>query len=111
MSISKQLLQNKRSKRNGRSFRPATLVTVTADWARVDAEQLRTTISVVAATGGALRLGCSRDGGAFAVGIYGDGEQPYTLFVRPEENMEEFLQELEQTFWQLGNNNEVSELP
>ena len=44
-----------------------------ADWIRADAAQLQETIAAVAKTGGALRLGYSRDGGAYAIGVYGDG--------------------------------------
>lgn len=47
--------------------------------------------------GGALRFGYSRDGGAYAVGIYGDGE-PYTEFVRPGEDMDSFLEEVCELF-------------
>ena len=69
----------------------------TADYDRADAELLRAAISAAAGTGGALRFGYSRDGGAYAVGIYGDGE-PYTEFVRPSEDFSGFLRDVESLF-------------
>lgn len=64
-----------------------------ADWSNADAVGLRNAIAQAAKTGGALRFGYSRDGGAYAIGIYGDGE-PYTEFVRPSEDIDTFLEEV-----------------
>jgi len=61
-----------------------------ADWAGANAELIRSAICAAAFVGGAIRFGYSRDGGAYAVGIYGDGE-PYTEFVRPMEDLDDFL--------------------
>lgn len=61
-----------------------------ANWILVDAEMLQYTITAVAQKGGALRLGYTRDGGAYAIGIYGDGE-PYTEYVSPQEDVNEHL--------------------
>lgn len=69
----------------------------TADWATADATLLRTAIERASITGGAIRCGYSRDGGAYAIGIYGDGE-PYTEFVRPSEDVNEFLQKVIELF-------------
>ena len=44
--------------------------TETADWQAADAELVKRCISAAAKDGGALRFGYSRDGGAYAVGIY-----------------------------------------
>jgi hypothetical protein len=98
MSILKRQAENKKDDRKGRKFRPSTGVNPAASWERVDAEQLRSTIDAVSRAGGALRLGYTRDGGAYSVGVYGDGPEPYTLFVAPSDNMDEFLAELEQAF-------------
>lgn len=62
-----------------------------ADWATVDAELLRRAIAVVGHRGGALRLGYTRDGGSYAVGILGDGD-PYTEYVRPSDDMAAYLE-------------------
>lgn len=64
-----------------------------ADYGTIDAALLRSAIESVALSGGALRFGYTRDGGAYAVGIYGDGD-PYTEYVRPSEDFNEFLQEI-----------------
>jgi hypothetical protein len=99
MSIVKKLRDGKNRQTSGRTFRPSVEISVTADWGRVDAEQLRSTIDVMTQTGGALRCGVTRDGGAYSLGIYGDGPEPYTVYVRPNEDMTEILAELEQTFY------------
>lgn len=69
----------------------------TADWESADALTLQKAIATAARTGGALRFGYSRDGGAYAVGIYGDGE-PYTEFVKPSEDVTAFLVEVIELF-------------
>lgn len=68
-----------------------------ADWNTADGEQLRETIASVASVGGALRLGYSRDGGAYAIGVYGDGD-PYTLYVPPSEEIADVLAKIENAF-------------
>ena len=68
-----------------------------ANWMLVDAEQLRYAITAVAASGGALRIGYTRDGGAYAIGVYGDGE-PYTEYLRPSEDVSEYLEQLSKDF-------------
>jgi len=65
----------------------------TADWATADSALLTATIARITFTGGAIRFGYTSDGGAYAVGIYGDGE-PYTDYVRPDEDINEYLKEL-----------------
>jgi len=72
-----------------------------ADWAEVDAEALREAIASCAATGGALRLGYSRDGGAYAIGVYGDGD-PYTLYVPPSDDIDAKMVEIGNAFNNLG---------
>lgn len=94
----KRVLDSKRPKQKERKLRPTLQSFHAADWDRADAEQLKATIAAMGQYGGALRLGLTRDGGAYAVGIYGDGNDPYTLFVRPDEDLNEFLREIEQTF-------------
>jgi len=71
--------------------------TAAADWAACDAMALQRAIATVAATGGALRLGYTRDGGAYAVGVYGDGD-PYTEYVRPSEDISAYMMALAEDF-------------
>lgn len=72
-----------------------------ADWDIADAELIKAAIAAAATTGGALRFGYSRDKGAYAVGIY-DGGEPYTEFIRPAENIDQFLRQVEQHFLDLA---------
>lgn len=64
-----------------------------ADWATVDGTLLCSAVAAIARSGGAVRLGYTRDGGAYAVGIYGDGD-PFTEYVSPNEDMSEWLKGL-----------------
>jgi len=64
-----------------------------ADWANANPALLHRAICNVAATGGAIRFGYTRDGGAYAVGILGDGE-PYTTYFRPSEDLDAALEAL-----------------
>lgn len=50
-----------------------------ADWGGIEPELLQCLIERVTAQDGAVRFGYSRDGGAYSVGIYGDGK-PFTEF-------------------------------
>jgi hypothetical protein len=72
-----------------------------ADWSNCDAEILRECIAVVAKTGGALRLGYSRDGGAYAIGVYGDGD-PYTLYSPPDDDIDSIIVKITTAFGELG---------
>lgn len=68
-----------------------------ADWAAADPYALQMAVCAVAARGGALRLGYTRDGGAYAIGIYGDGD-PYTEYVKPGEDLDGYLRNLADEF-------------
>lgn len=77
--------------------RPMARVVATADWRSVNAEKIRGCIAVAGDHGGAVRFGYTRDGGAYAVGVYGLGE-PYTAYMRPGDNVEDFLDDLVQAY-------------
>jgi translation initiation factor 1 (eIF-1/SUI1) len=62
-----------------------------ADYNDVNGSELMGHLEKWCALGGAIRLGKTRDGGAFAVGVYGDGGDPYTEYLRPDESVTEFL--------------------
>lgn len=64
--------------------------TAVADWASCDGEILKRAIIAASSVGGALRFGCSRDSGAYCIGIYGDGE-PYTEWVKGSEDIDTTL--------------------
>lgn len=64
-----------------------------ANWGDVNGENLTNAVAWCAACGGALRLGYTRDGGAYAIGIYLDGESE-TEYVRPDEDIDQWLIDL-----------------
>jgi len=64
-----------------------------ADWVACDGEVLTRAVAAVARMGGAVRLGYTRDGGAYAVGIYGDGD-PFTEYIPPSDDITEFMKGL-----------------
>lgn len=68
-----------------------------ANWAISDAEQLRDTIAAVSSTGCAIRFGYSKDGGAYCIGIIGDGD-PYTVWAGDHEELDIKLKDLEASF-------------
>lgn len=69
----------------------------TADYASGNPESIRAAIIAAANVGGAIRFGYSRDGGAYAIGIYGDGE-PYTEFFKPDDDLDIIMQSIQELF-------------
>lgn len=82
----------------------------TADWGTVNSDLLRDAIAKASITGGAIRFGYSRDGGAFAVGIYGDGE-PYTVFVKPSEDVDITLRDIIDLFEGIADDRAQQDAP
>lgn len=68
-----------------------------ADWGGVNSAKLRSAIAAVAKSGAAIRFGYTRDGGVYAIGVIGDGE-PYTEYVRPDEDIDLYLDGLAEDF-------------
>lgn len=98
MSVTKKIREAGKAQTSGRKFQRFSGEATKADWSTVDMTQLWETISKVTAGGGAIRFGYTADGGAYAIGVYGDGAQPYTEYVRPQENIERVLAELGAAF-------------
>jgi hypothetical protein len=69
----------------------------TADWQSADQAVLLKAITTASSAGGAVRLGYTRDGGAYAIGIYGDGD-PYTVYCKPSENIDQVLSDIADLF-------------
>lgn len=65
-----------------------------ADWASIDAEAIRDAVAALGSIGGAIRYGYTRDGGAYAVGIYGLEAQQYTEYLRPGDDVQAYLAQL-----------------
>lgn len=74
--------------------------TGTADWGSVTPEVISSLVGMVTSRGGAVRFGYTRDGGAYALGLY-YGNDSKTYYCRPNEDVIEFLrtwEEFYQTF-------------
>lgn len=78
---------------DGRNKRRRTRRVETADYASANAQLLLRAVAAVTKTGGALRFGYTSDGGAFAIGVYGDGD-PYTDYLKPSEDIDVYLQDI-----------------
>lgn len=59
------------------------------DLSRLDSDLMLAAIGRAALRGGALRIGLTRDGGALAVGVYGDGEYT-TVYMNEFEDQTDF---------------------
>lgn len=64
-----------------------------ADWGSVDAALLVDAIQQVTKAGGAVRFSYTRDGGAYCIGILGDGE-PYNDYIKPSDDIDAYLRGL-----------------
>lgn len=84
--------------------------TAVADWASADADALRSAICAAAIVGGALRFGYTSDGGAYALGIYGDGA-PYTEYVSPADDIDITLVAVRELFEDIANDLATKENP
>lgn len=68
-----------------------------AEWRTADPAKVMDAIVAVTKFGFAIRFGYTKDGGAFAVGIIGDGD-PYTEFTRPTEDIDLYLEGLSRDY-------------
>lgn len=64
----------------------------------IEAQSLFHALDCVLRQGGAIRIGRTRDGGAWAIGIYGDGDKPYTEYVQGSEDINKYLDNLAEFF-------------
>lgn len=64
----------------------------------IEPQALFHALDCVLREGGALRIGRTRDAGAWALGIYGDGEKPYTEYVQASEDINKYFHELADFF-------------
>lgn len=69
----------------------------TCDYAELPADVLHRVLCAITARGCAVQFGYTRDGGAFAIRIVGDGE-PYTEFIKPTEDVNAALVYLAEDF-------------
>jgi hypothetical protein len=68
-----------------------------ADWATVEPVSLINLVAHVTGYGFAVRFGYSRDGGAYAVGMIGDGD-PFTEYCRATEDINVFLDDISRDY-------------
>ena len=61
------------------------------DWSVANSGLIVKLIDTVSSRGGAVRFGYTRDGGAYAVGLYYGGEST-TEYCRPSEELDDFIQ-------------------
>jgi hypothetical protein len=80
-----------------RKPRAETQVGNVADWGGVNEKVLVKAIETASKKGGALRLGYTRDGGAYAIGVYA-GSNYFTDYVRPSEDIDSYLTALTASF-------------
>jgi hypothetical protein len=74
------------------------VVTGICDYAKEDGAHILGCIELITQNGGAIRLGKTRDGGCYSIGVYGDGQQPYTDYLRPGESLAEYFSDLATAF-------------
>lgn len=98
MGILKRQAEDAKDGKKARRFRREIPESEGANWENVEPQILWMAIRAVAMNGGALRLGNTRDGGAYAIGVYGDGAKPYTEYLRPSEDLNEFFTDLIEAF-------------
>lgn len=89
--------KNENSNHGLRRVRQGDLKNGQADWGGVDAKKLVNAIQKAASKGGALRFGYTRDGGAYAVGVYAGGEY-FTDYIRPGEDIDSYLEGIAESF-------------
>lgn len=82
----------------------------TADYESADANLLKRAIVTAARTGGALRFGYTADGGAYAIGIYGDGDY-YAHYVSPHQELDITLQDIVDLFEAIADDRASGEKP
>lgn len=71
-------------------------------WTKCDHKLLLAMLDAAIEAGGAVRLGATRDGGAWSIGVY-CGEAYFTEYVRDEELLDEYLEDVTDYFATSGN--------
>lgn len=98
MSTAKRLLEKSKKKPGGRRYVDRSTGPTGITWADIDASSIVETICYAAGANGALRFGVTSDGGALALGVYGDGDKAYTLYSPTAEGMQDHLRGLADVF-------------
>jgi hypothetical protein len=72
-----------------------------ADWGTITPKVLVDLVQTVARLSGAVRLGYTRDGGAYSVGIYLDDDRE-TFYCKPSDDLDRFVSELTELLQTVG---------
>lgn len=78
-----------------------------ANWSNADSATLGGLIDAVTSRGGAIRIGYTRDSGAYAIGLY-YGSESNTAYCRPSESLDDFLKEWTEFYLNLPYSGGVS---
>lgn len=111
MSATKRAMEAKTMKRRQRRYGNSDKAPARADWRTVSNTAIVAVIQAAAEVGGALRFGVSRDGGAYALGVYGDGPDVYTLYAGDASEMEEHITHLSDIFYDIAIEEGIAENP
>ena len=71
--------------------------TQSADWGGIDQAIISALIAAISSGGGMVTFGYSRDGGAYYIGLFDNGERD-TMYLRPSEDVEGELRNLAEDF-------------
>jgi len=71
------------------------------DFVQLQSAELFALTSYIIEVGGAIRIGSTRDGGAYAIGIYGFGE-PFTEYCGAAESFPDFCDQLRSDLMDFG---------
>jgi len=94
MSTVKEQMAERNKKKKSRRYGGTAPSVAKLSWSDVNSANLLELIDAALNVGGAIRLGKSRDGGALALGVYGDGDEPYTVYSPSIEGMEDHISHL-----------------
>lgn len=86
-------VQNNKPARKGKRSAKRRRNSTRAEWTTATPAFIHALIVAVAKFDGAIRFGRSRDGGAYAIGVYGDGE-PWTDYLPGSKSVDDWLEEL-----------------
>lgn len=92
-------LRRKQEEKRARRFTHRASVSME----QLEMDALHYALSRILSVGGALRIGVTRDGGAWAFGIYGDGGEPYTDYLPGGSDVGAYLRELGEFFERLAS--------
>lgn len=98
MGSQQRLQEQSKKKKSARRYQATPVNVEGVTWAAVNQGTLLECVLRACEAQGALRIGMSRDGGALALGVYGDGDEAYTLYAGDADTMNDHLAALTDVF-------------